>query len=216
MNTDPHAIKILCYGDSNTWGQKPDKSGRFAANVRWTGKLQDLLGEKYYSVEEGLGGRTTDLEYTKRSGRNGRAYLAPCLDSHNPLDVVVIMLGTNDLKIEFNRNAHDVAVAIEGLIQDVKDTAGDQQDITPKIIIVSPIRINDAAPRFSEFYTSSFSHESALTSQRLAAEIATVAEANGCTFLDASTVAEPGDDGLHLTEESHTALTSLIARAVQR
>ena len=63
MNTNPQATKILCYGDSNTYGQKPDKTGRYEANFRWTGVLQDLLGNSYYVVEEGLGSRTTDLNY---------------------------------------------------------------------------------------------------------------------------------------------------------
>src|SRR5476651_2205463 len=103
MTTNPNAITVLCYGDSNTWGQKPDKSGRYPADIRWTGRLQQLLGNGYYIIEEGLGSRTTDLDYDKKSGRNGKIYLIPCLESHNPIDVVVLMLGTNDLKIEFDR-----------------------------------------------------------------------------------------------------------------
>ena len=62
MNTNPNAINILCFGDSNTYGQKPDKTGRYEANVRWTGVLQQLLGDGYYVIEEGLGSRTTDAD----------------------------------------------------------------------------------------------------------------------------------------------------------
>src|SRR6478672_7408743 len=113
MTTNPDAKRILCFGDSNTWGRIPHVPGRYPVNVRWTGRLQKLLGDNFEIIEEGLGSRTTDLNYAKKPGRNGRAYLTPCLDSHNPLDVVVIMLGTNDAKIEFNRNAQDIALAVE-------------------------------------------------------------------------------------------------------
>jgi lysophospholipase L1-like esterase len=116
MNTNPASMSVLCFGDSNTWGQKPDKSGRYGVDVRWTGRLQKQLGEQYSVIEEGLGSRTTDLEYGKKPGRNGKTYLQPCLESHNPLDLVVLMLGTNDLKIEFHRSAQDVAEAIGGLV----------------------------------------------------------------------------------------------------
>ena len=123
MNTLPATIKVLCYGDSNTHGQKPDKSGRYPSNERWTGLLQDALGDSYYVIEEGLGSRTTDLDYNKKSGRNGRTYLMPCLSSHGPLDIVIIMLGSNDLKTEYGRNAPDIANALQGLIADVRQDA---------------------------------------------------------------------------------------------
>ncbi len=73
MNTNPNAISILCYGDSNTYGQRPDGTkGRYAADVRWTGQLQSLVGDGYCVIEEGLTSRTTNLEYAKKPGRNVR------------------------------------------------------------------------------------------------------------------------------------------------
>jgi len=68
MNTNPNAKTILCYGDSNTWGQKPDKSSRYLVDVRWTGLLQKTLGDSYYVIEEGLSSRTTDLDYNHKPG----------------------------------------------------------------------------------------------------------------------------------------------------
>lgn len=214
MNTQPDAITVLCYGDSNTWGQKPDKTGRYPADIRWPGKLQEILGSNYYIIEEGLSSRTTDLDYVK-PGRNGKTYLTPCLASHNPLDIVVLMLGSNDLKIEFNRDALAVAKSIEGLIQDIRNTAKDKNGTTPLIIVISPILIEDTAPRFSEFYTGYYDHESAVKSQNLATEIAKIASQNDCTFLDASTVAYAGEDGLHFNLESHPALATLVADAIR-
>lgn len=210
MNTNPSAIRVLCYGDSNVWGQKPDKTGRYAADVRWTGRLQSLLGGNYYIVEEGLGSRTTDLDYDRKPGRNGKTYLVPCLGSHTPLDIVILMLGTNDLKIEYSRSANDIARAISGLVDDVRQYAQDRNGNAPKIVLVSPILINEQAPCFYEFYTGYYDEKAMRESHKLAAAILGVAEQEGCAFIDAASVAKPGEDGIHLAEESQAPLAELL------
>ncbi len=88
---------VLCYGDSNTWGFDPARQRRFPRELRWPGRLQAALGADWHVVEEGLNGRTTTLDSPLAPGKNGLSYLAPCRDSHAPLDCVVIYLGTNDL-----------------------------------------------------------------------------------------------------------------------
>jgi lysophospholipase L1-like esterase len=85
---------ILCYGDSNTWGYAPGTGKRYLRHERWTGVLQQLLGSNAVVIEEGLNGRTTTLDDPTKPFRNGKDYLIPCLDSHAPLDLVVLMLGT--------------------------------------------------------------------------------------------------------------------------
>jgi len=215
MNTNPNAITVLCYGDSNTWGQKENRTGRYPANIRWTGRTQELLGDDYYVIEEGLCGRTTDLE-DSRPGLNGKTYLLPCILSHNPLDIVVVMLGTNDMKVEFNRSVQDIADAVKGLVEDIQNNARNKNDEAPKILIVSPIYIDDAAPRFAEFYAGRCDHNSVIKSIELARELSKAANQTGVHFLDASTVAKPGIDGVHMNEESHPALGSLVATTIQK
>lgn len=215
MNTKPNAITILCYGDSNTYGQKPDKTGRYSADMRWTGVLQQLLGDGYYVIEEGLSSRTTDLDYSKKPGRNGKLYLAPCLHSHNPIDIVIIMLGTNDLKIEFDRTAEQIADALDGLIDDVREFGKTKSGDTPKIIVISPIEINAQAPRFSEFYTGYYDTNSAEESKRLSAAINAFGESQNVQALDAATVSIAGDDGIHFAPESERPLAELVARTIQ-
>jgi len=215
MNTKPDAITVLCYGDSNTWGQKPDKTGRYNADIRWTGVLQEKLGDGYYIIEEGLSSRTTDLEYRK-PGRNGKTYLVPCIASHNPLDIVVIMLGTNDLKTEFKRSVEEVAHAIHGLVGDVKVNALTKEKKIPRIIIVSPIYINSHAPKFKEFYTGIYDGESGSKSRKLATQLEDIAREDECTFVDASTVSESGIDGIHFSEESHPKLGFLLANTIKQ
>lgn len=216
MNTSPTAIKVLCYGDSNTWGQKPDKTGRYAANVRWTGLVQNLLGDSYYVVEEGLGSRTTDLEYDRKPGRNGKTYLVPCVASQIPVDVVAIMLGTNDLKMEYSRTAEEIATAIKGLVDDVRTYGLDKNGKAPKIILISPILVDDKAPRFTEFYTGYYDSRSMQESLKLAGAIEAVAEANDCTFLNAADVAHSGEDGIHFSEDSNKPLAELIAATIRK
>ncbi len=102
-------FEVLCYGDSNTWGADPAGGGRFSRDERWPGVLQKSLGDEYHIIEEGLGGRTTVWEDPIEGHKNGKEYLIPCLATHAPLDLVIIMLGTNDLKKRFSVSAQDVA-----------------------------------------------------------------------------------------------------------
>ena len=90
--------RILCYGDSNTWGYIPGSDHkRYSKQERWTGILSEMLGDSYEVIEEGLNSRTLISNDTRsgKEGRNGFDYLLPCLDSHDPIDLVIIMLGTN-------------------------------------------------------------------------------------------------------------------------
>lgn len=89
---------ILCYGDSNTYGYNPVNGLRYPKDVRWTGVLQKMLGEEYEVIEEGCNGRTTVFEDAKEPWKAGLGYLRPCLNTHKPIDFVIMMLGSNDLK----------------------------------------------------------------------------------------------------------------------
>jgi len=86
---------ILCYGDSNTYGYNPVTGGRWPEDIRWTGRLQQLLGDEYKVIEEGCNGRTTMYKAPGEGWKSGLEYLKPCLNSHKPVDAVVMMLGTN-------------------------------------------------------------------------------------------------------------------------
>jgi lysophospholipase L1-like esterase len=218
MNTNPHAISVLCYGDSNTYGQKPDRSGRFDASNRWPGIAQDILGNDYYIIEEGLGGRTTDLEHTNpnKAGRNGLTYFKTCLESHSPVDVIVIMLGTNDFKVPYDRTAEDIAVAIQKYV-DYTNSLYTNGTKKPKILLVSTPYMDDTA---TEFYSSMptpgiYDHSSVTKSHDLAPYIEKLAVNNNLTFLDAAPYTQTGQDGIHITEQSHQALGEAIAQAIK-
>ncbi len=218
MNSNPQATTILCYGDSNTHGTKPDRSGRYAANERWTGILQQQLGNGYYIIEEGLGGRTTDLEHynPNKPSRNGLVYFKACVDSHMPLDVIIIMLGTNDLKTVYNRSAEDVAQALKQYPEYVKRYCAERNIKQPKIILVSPPYMDEKAPKFVESMPKPgiYDEVSAKKSRQFAEPIKKVADETGCLFFDAAIVTKTGDDGCHLDKESHQRLADGLRKAL--
>lgn len=210
MNINPSAKVVLCYGDSNTHGTKPDRSGRFDVSDRWPGILQKNLGDEFYIIEEGLGGRTTDLEHynPNKPSRNGLVYFKACIDSHMPLDVVIVMLGTNDLKTVYNRSAKDVADALKQYPDYVKSYCTERNVKQPKVVLVSPAYMDEKASKFVESMPRPgiYDEVSAQKSRQFSDPIKKVAEETGCTFFDAATVTKTGDDGCHLDEESHHKL----------
>ena len=215
MNVNSSAINVLCFGDSNTYGQKTNGVGRHRPHDRWPGVLQEKLGSDFNVIEEGLGGRTTNLEHPIKPGRNGKTYLAPCLHSHNPVDIIIIMLGTNDLKTAYKRTAELVTTEIGGLIDEVREYGLTDSGTVPKIILISPVHINTDAPLFKLLYAAAFNQESEAESKRLAPLLKTLAQEKGVMFIDAASVVKPGADGIHLEAESAEPLASLIATHIE-
>ena len=131
--------RILCFGDSNTWGLIPGTGKRFADGVRWTSIIRnDLEQSGYEIIEEGLCGRTTIFEDPDRIGRAGDKLLPVFLESHAPLDMVIIMLGTNDCKPVYNADAETIAHGAERLIEQVRAYAGNC-----RILLISPIELGN-------------------------------------------------------------------------
>lgn len=219
MNVNPNAKTVLCYGDSNTHGSKPDRSGRYVADVRWTGLLQKQLGDEYYVIEEGLGGRTTDLEHPNpaKPSRNGLVYFKACLNSHAPLDFIIIMLGTNDLKKTYNRTPQDVADALHQYTDYVYEFYANRDQAKPKVIIVSPPYMDATASNFVESMPQPgvYDEVSAEKSHHFAEPFRKLADETGCLFFDAAPIAKTGEDGCHLTAEAHQNLANSLEEIVK-
>lgn len=196
--------RILCFGDSNTYGYIPNGSGRYGEEVRWTGLLQKQLASEAIVIEEGLCGRTTVFQDALRHGRRGVDILPVVLESHAPLDLVIVMLGTNDCKAVYGASAEVIGKGVEQLIGQIKALAPQA-----KILVISPIRLGDDV--WKSEYDPEFNKESVEVSKKLPTVYAKVAQKNGCMFLAASDFANPSPaDQEHLDAEGHRALAKAI------
>jgi lysophospholipase L1-like esterase len=203
---------VVCYGDSNTHGAGPVTPPRYPRDVRWTGVLAAELADVAHVVEEGLNGRTTVWDDPYTDGRNGKAYLLPCLRSHQPVDVLVLMLGTNDLKSIFGREAHEIAAGAGALVDLALKSATGPDGGPPKVLLVAPPRLGPASDLFDAWGFGA----ARATSERLPAAYRQVAEMKGVAFLDASAlVAGDPADGVHLSAADHLVLGRAMARAVR-
>ena len=200
---------ILCFGDSNTYGLKPDGTGRYDFTVRYPGRLQTILGDDFRIIEEGCPGRTTIFEDQNRPYKKGLDYISPCLHSHNPLDYVVVMLGTNDCKSAFGATSKEIALGLATVIERIQSEAIP----SPKILIVSPIHLGDSIAESG--YDPEFDQTSVAAAKGLADEYRLLAQKTGCNFLDASTVAQASPiDQEHLNEAGHNSLANAIVKII--
>jgi len=198
--------RILCYGDSNTWGCDPATSDRFDETTRWPRVLELTLADGYEVVEEGLGGRTTVWDDPIEGYKNGRDYLIPCLESHRPLDLVVLLLGTNDLKKRFSLSAFDVAQGAGVLVRLSQTSQAGRNGAGPQVLLLAPPPL---APLTD--YAEMFEGAEAKSLQ-LAGHYERVASALGCAFLDTSKVIVSSPlDGIHFEGEQHRKLGKAVA-----
>ena len=199
---------ILCFGDSNTWGYSPKDGGRYDLARRWPGVLQRELGEDFRIIEE-----DPTVDYS----RSGMAWLPVCLATHRPLDLVILMLGTNDLKVRFGLTPWDIASGAARLVKYVgacKEYGPDGVH-PPRVLLVSPIHLGAdfASPHHQEGFGGSDGRRRSLL---LAGEYEKRAMELDCRFFDAASAAEPSPvDGIHLDDRGHHALALALAAQVR-
>ena len=209
--------RVLCYGDSNTWGSAtvPRPDGRYGERERWPGVLQDALGADWNVIEEGLSARTTvHTDPVEGVWLNGSQYLFPCLRSHRPLDAVALMLGTNDLKHRFNVSAREIAYSAGNLIQIIRKSECGPELSAPRVLLICPAPLlQDFGTRldFNELFRGGYEK-----SLQLAPHYEEFAGLHGAEFLDAGKVMRSSAfDGLHLDPEAHEALGRTVANRLR-
>lgn len=207
---------ILCFGDSNTWGSatRPGDDQRYEPAERWPGVLQKRLGKEWTVIAEGLPGRTTVHADTVEGGyMSGADYLLPCLRSHRPLDVVAIMLGTNDLKHRLSLTPLDIAAGVGQLLSIVQRSESGPKLGVPKMLVICPPPILSAfgeRPEFSQMFLGGYEK-----SLKLAPDYKAVAAEWGAAFLNAGEVITSSPfDGIHLDKGEHTKLGRAVAETI--
>lgn len=204
---------ILCYGDSNTWGYHPATKKRYGRDERWAGVLRQELGEDYLVIEEGLNGRTTVWDDPIEGYKNGKDYLIPCLDTHRPLDLVIIMLGTNDLKKRFSLTAFDIAKGAGVLVEIAQKSAAGPDDQAPKVLLLAPPPLALlAGTDFADMF-----EDGEAKSRKLAHHYGLVAQELGCELLDtAEVIVSSKIDAIHFDLAEHRKLGQAVAARVRK
>ena len=201
---------ILCFGDSNTWGWDPIAAGRHPYQRRWTTVLQRELGEGYLVIPEGLNGRTTVWDDPIELHKNGSRYLPPCLASHCPLDLVIIMLGTNDLKARFSLPACDIAQGAGVLVDIVKKSGCGPGGAAPKLLVLIPPQVRQLTD-FTEVFAGA--REKSL---KFPAAFSQMAQERDVPVLDIGRTVHFSDaDGIHFEADQLAPLGSLAAQKVR-
>ncbi|BFM50052.1 SGNH/GDSL hydrolase family protein [Marinomonas sp. THO17] len=195
---------ILCYGDSLTWGSVPS-GGRFPPHLRWPNILNKLLGSEHHVINFGLPGRTTIWNDPFLEGRNGLTYLQAALETFGPVDWLIIMLGTNDLKRHFNVGAFEAAKGVEKLIEKSKMPNG-QGFANPQLLIIAPPNILSPTGAMAESFNGATEK-----SQYFHQHYQDITTQNHCLFLNSAGILQPSEvDGVHLDTKANEQLADAV------
>ena len=210
---------ILCFGDSNTHGYCADPADcadggvRFAEEQRWTRLLQADLGQDYLVIEEGLSGRTTCFDDPIHEGLNGLDYIYPCLKSHEAIDLLIIMLGTNDTKDRFYASAACIGLGMARLVSKAKSTDcwGGKQ---PNILVIAPPPIGEGM--LTSSVAATMGQLCVEKSRQLADSYREQCELLNVSFLDAGAIGCEFNtvDFMHLTSRGHRTLAEALTKLI--
>ena len=207
---------ILCFGDSNTWGYDPATQTRFSKDIRWTGVLQQLLGSKYNVIEEGLNGRTTNVNEKQDHGlgyfrpfRSAMDLLSVLIETNSPLDLIIVMLGTNDLKTNFNQSPEMIAKNMRLVCESIIDNDYFQ---SKSIILVSPTHINEESPNLLDSFIGTTQ-----ASQSFSNSYRKISDDLDLYFLDASESVKTNKiDGLHWDAMQHSDFANSLFNKIKK
>lgn len=211
--------RILCYGDSNTWGHDPENGARRVPDeYRWGQVLQQKLGTEYSVIEEGLCGRRTAgdgvLNLPENRAWDGYEYFLPCIRSHVPLELVIIMLGTNDLQIPFDLQPEYTGEMLGKYIEAVEEVSRLRELPMPKVLLISPIAVDPSVTKH-EFFNEIMGAQSVEKSKKLAPIIESVAAKYNVHYLKAEDYAKASElDGIHMNSENHVLLGEAVYNKV--
>ncbi len=199
--------RVLCFGDSNTWGYDAVSDGRFDDTVRWTGLLSDMLKKTHTIIEEGLSGRTCVFEDPLNEGLNGLPYLQPCMMSHSPLDYLIVMLGTNDCKERFCATPGNIADGMKRLLRKAIQTPAWRDSSRILLICPAPIPPQCEHSRVAQ-EMGACSHKS----EELSREYLRCANELGIKFWDSREVVTMNQvDFMHFDAPSHRRFAEKVA-----
>ncbi|MEM5583410.1 MULTISPECIES: SGNH/GDSL hydrolase family protein [unclassified Roseibium] len=207
-------ISVVCFGDSLTWGFNPVDKSRYGHDVRWTRLLQKELGGGFHVIEEGVNGRTTVFEDPVKGDKNGLRHLEIVRKTHMPIDILIMMLGTNDLQARFAMNADTIAVAMGRLLDFARRPTDDVEGRAPRVLLMAPPPLG---PMAGTPFAAQFSEQSVVESHRLAKCYSDKAADYGAAFFDTgSVISASAVDAIHLDAEPQAGLAVAVAAEVRK
>lgn len=204
---------VICFGDTNTWGVDPRTDTRLNFEERWTGILTKELAGEYRVIEEGQAGRTILSDDPVEPYKNGYQYLMPCLESHRPVDLLIVMLGTVLLKGRFHQTADDIAISLEILLKEALKSQSGPGGTAPKILLISPVAVG----RVEETWLKGvFSLPDNRERQGRFRELySAIAQRLQIDFMAAEDYAKTSPDGIHIALESHRPFALAVAERIR-
>ena len=212
--------RILCYGDSNTWGFMPKPchlenwNMRFDENTRWTGLLQNMLGGEYKIIEEGMNGRTSAFDDPQNDNRNGVKFINTCMLTQMPVDMAIVMLGTNDVKSFFPYTPYVIANGVGRIVDEIRKVDYGMGGKMPEVLVVAPINIDEHAA--TGWLEGEFGMDSVEKNAKLPKYLEAMAEKRGVHFFNigAYVTADP-TDGIHMNEAGHKVMAEKMFEQVK-
>ena len=221
---DNKKINILCFGDSNTWGcvgrwqESLLPPPRYDEEHRWPDVMAKELGEGYNVVTDALCGRTTI--YTHRDEGpmySAEPYMLACMRCHSPLDLMIIMLGTNDIYNYPPLNPDNIGDGMRKLVTMAQSSQWGREHQAPRILIIAPIEVKKPSPNGRQLVYAKYRQEEGVALSKLFPSVyKKIADEMGCGFLNAAEFAVPCDaDGLHMDEHGQISLGKAVAKWVK-
>ncbi len=205
---------IICFGDSNTYGYIPLDGHRYDRNTRWTCLLQKMLGDEYEVISEGCNGRTTVFDEPGAKYKNGKRYLRACLNSHKPIDGIILMLGSNDTKRCYHASARKIAAGAEELVSIIETFTKNKQGFVPKIILVTPPALGEGIEQSP--FKDQMDKKSRKKTLKFPKLYAAIARKHGLINLNSQKVIDaPTEDCLHLNAEQHKLMADALYELVK-
>ena len=207
--------RVLCFGDSLTWGYNPFDQTRFPEDVRWPCVLQDRLGDEYKVIEEGQTSRTINCDDPAEGEKNGLKYIIPCIESHAPFDLLIIMLGTNDVKEKFSLCSLNIMGEMRIFLEKVESYIHFKLNDSVKILLMAPPHLGDKIEEswMGEVFDL---HNGVKKSKELGERFKMLAELHGLEFLDASEYVHACDfDSVHMDAANQIRLGEVVAKKVK-
>ena len=195
--------KILCYGDSNTFGYNPCDASRYDEHTRWTAILQNILGDEYEVIEQGMCDRTGIADNDKGLAFSAQKHFPACMFEVKEVDILVLWLGTNDLQFKYNLPLEKIEKGLEKLIKIA-------QDNTEKIVLIPSVELSDNI--LDGYFRCQFDNISVLKSKEMSKIFTKLSEIYNLEYFDINKFVKPSEtDGLHYDAEGHRIIAQKLS-----